>query len=325
MAGNTDLRTAKNAKKDEFYTDLSDIEKEMKYYRSSFKGKTVFCNCDDPEYSNFWKYFHLNFNFLGLKKLITTHYDDSVPTYKMEYEGGDDDDTSVGTITKLEQNGDFRSDECIELLKEADIVVTNPPFSLFREYLRQLISYDKQFIIIGNMNALTYKEVFPLFKDNKVWYGVSITSGDRKFYVPDDYPLNASGCGVDDNGRRFIRVKGVRWFTNLDNNKRHEVLDLIEHYSPDKYPTYDNYDAINVDKTADIPMDYYEAMGVPITFMDKFNPEQFEIVGADFDLAEPIKLDNGKTGTGRFYVTRERERERLYSRIVIRRKKSRIS
>ena len=163
------------------------------------------------------------------------------------------------------------------------------------------------------MNALTYKEVFPLFKDNKVWYGVSITSGDRKFYVPDDYPLNASGCGVDDNGRRFIRVKGVRWFTNLDNNKRHEVLDLIEHYSPDKYPTYDNYDAINVDKTADIPMDYYEAMGVPITFMDKFNPEQFEIVGADFDLAEPIKLDNGKTGTGRFYVTRERERAFILS------------
>ncbi len=281
MARNTDLMTAKNAKKDEFYTDLSDIEKEMKYYRSYFKGKTVLCNCDDPEYSNFWKYFHLNFNFLGLKKLITTHYDDSVPTYKMEYKGGNDDDTSVGTITKLEQNGDFRSSECIELLKDADIVVTNPPFSLFREYLGQLISYDKQFIIIGNMNALTYKEVFPLFRDNKVWYGASITSGDRKFYVPDDYPLNASGCGIDDNGRRFIRVKGVRWFTNLDNNKRHEVLDLIEHYSSDKYPTYDNYDAINVDKTLDIPVDYDGVMGVPISFMDKYCPEQFEIIGLD--------------------------------------------
>lgn len=307
MAKSDNLRKAKEAKNDEFYTQIADIEKELKYYKEHFKGKTVFCNCDDPEWSNFWKYFHLNFGLLGLKKLITTHYNASEPTYKMEYEGGNDSDTSVGVITPLKQNGDFRSSECIELLKDADIVVTNPPFSLFREYLGQLISYGKQFIIIGNMNALTYKEVFPLFKDNKVWYGVSITSGDRKFYVPDYYPLNASGCGVDDNGRRFIRVKGVRWFTNLDNNKRHEVLDLIEHYSPDKYPTYDNYDAINVDKVSDIPVDYDGVMGVPISFMDKFNPEQFEIVAFR-------KGEDGKD----LVFTRERERVQPYFRILVR-------
>lgn len=210
----------------------------------------------------------------------------------------------------IQSNGDFRSAACIALLEQADIIVINPPFSLFREYVAQLMEYEKKFLIIGNINAVTYKEFFPLIKNNQVWIGPSIHSGDRKFYVPDDYPLEAAGCGIDSDGRRFIRVKGVRWFTNLDYKKRHEPLDLRGvYYDPDKYPKYDNYDAIEVSKTADIPCDYYEAMGVPITFLDKFCPEQFEIVGADFQLAEKIVLVNGKTGTGRFYVARERERE----------------
>lgn len=174
--------------------------------------------------------------------------------------------------------GDFRSKECVELLKEADLVVTNPPFSLFREYLMLLINYNKEFVIIGNVNAISYKEVFPLIKSEKVWLGPSITSGDRKFNVPDDYPLNAAGCGIDQDGKRFIKVKGVRWFTNLDHKKRHEKLDLVCKYSPEEYPHYDNYDAIEVSKTANIPCDYEGIMGVPITFLDKYNPEQFEIV-----------------------------------------------
>jgi hypothetical protein len=181
-------------------------------------------------------------------------------------------------ISLLKQHGDFRSAECIELLKQADIVVTNPPFSFFREYLGQLMQYEKKFLIIGNINAITYKEVFPLIKDNKIWLGPSITSGDRKFNVPDDYPLNAAGCGIDSDGRRFIRVKGVRWFTNLDHKKRHEELDLVCRYSTEEYPIYDNYNAINVGRTQDIPCDYLGMMGVPITFLDKYNPDQFEII-----------------------------------------------
>lgn len=276
---NRALHNAKILKNDEFYTQLSDIEKELKHYKDHLKGTVVFCNCDDPDWSNFWKYFHLYFEFLGLKKLITTHYDASEPTYKMEYEGGNDADISVGTITPLKQNGDFRSPECIELLKQADIVITNPPFSLFREYVGQLFEYEKKFIIIGNINCITYKEIFPLLKANKMWIGVSIHSGDRQFYVPDDYPLKASNCGVDETGRKFIRVKGVRWFTNLDNKNRHEPIDLVEHYTPEKYPNYDNYDAIEVSRVLDIPVDYDGTMGVPISFMDKYCPEQFEIIG----------------------------------------------
>ena len=181
-------------------------------------------------------------------------------------------------VMSLLETGDFRSKECVDLLKEADIVVTNPPFSLFREYLMLLINYNKEFVIIGNVNAISYKEVFPLIKSEKVWLGPSITSGDRKFNVPDDYPLNAAGCGIDQDGKRFIKVKGVRWFTNLDHKKRHEKLDLVCKYSPEEYPHYDNYDAIEVSKTANIPCDYEGIMGVPITFLDKYNPEQFEIV-----------------------------------------------
>lgn len=214
------------------------------------------------------------------------------------------------------QNGDFRSPECVELLKEATIVVTNPPFSLFREYVAQLIEYDKKFAIIGNMNATTYKEIFPLIRDNKVWYGVSITSGDRMFYVPDDYPLNASACGVDEDGRRFIRVKGVRWFTNLDNQKRHEPLDLIETYNPTKYPKFDNYDAINVDKTLNIPVDYDGLMGVPITFMDKYCPEQFELIDG---IGRYSVMHNEETKKAGKYLSMVNGKAK-YFRIIIRRK-----
>lgn len=314
MAGNSALSAAVKAKKDEFYTQLTDIEKEMRYYRKHFKGKTVLCNCDDPFESNFFKYFVLNFNRLGLKKLIATCYATS-PIMGQQLSlfdvvGGDEDkkgkpykavvtkvydvtgDGGVdmfdvaelfksheNELTELYGDGDFRSEECLALLDEADIVVTNPPFSLFREYMAVLMEHGKHFIIIGNVNAITYKEVFPLIMENRLWFGASIHSGDRKFYVPDDYPLNAAGCGVDEDGRRFIRVKGVRWYTNLDYRQRHEELILVKRYTSDAYPGYDNYDAVNVDKTSDIPCDYDGVMGVPITFMDKYNPDQFEIVG----------------------------------------------
>ena len=305
------LDAAKTAKKDEFYTQLADIERELQHYWQHFKDKVVLCNCDDPYESNFFKYFALRFNQLGLKKLICTCYNGSpVQGNELMIDFGDFSDEPKKIAYKVEitevkdlngdgavdlsdvryllqndrnaisilKTGDFRDTECVELLKQADIVVTNPPFSLFREYLGQLIEYDKSFLIMGNINAITYKEVFPLIRDNKLWLGPSISSGDRKFNVPDDYPLYAAGCGIDSDGRRFIRVKGVRWFTNLDHNKRHEELDLVCRYSPEEYPHYDNYDAIDVSKTADIPYDYEGAMGVPITFLDKYNPEQFDII-----------------------------------------------
>ena len=289
-SANANLHKAKDAKNDEFYTQLTDVAKELMHYKQHFKDKIVLCNCDDPTWSAFWKYFHLNFAELGLKKLISTHYDKNKPTYKMEYTGGDDNDIEVGVKTPLEGNGDFRNQECLDLLDECDIVVTNPPFSLFREYVAVLMEHKKKFIILGNMNALTYKEIFPLFRDNQLWYGASIHSGDRKFYVPDDYPLKASGCGIDENGKRFIRVKGVRWFTNLDYPARHEKLILWKNYTPEEYPKYDNYDAINVDKVSEIPVDYDGVMGVPITFLDKYNPEQFEILGLTTGREEFDKL-----------------------------------
>lgn len=308
---NKNLNSARKAKKDEFYTQISDIEKELQHYWAHFRGKTVLCNCDDPYESNFFKYFALNFNQLGLKKLICTCYNGSPVqgtelitffkefneepkkvAYKVEItevkDMNGDGAVDLSDVKILLQNdknvmslletGDFRSKECVDLLKEADLVVTNPPFSLFREYLMLLINYNKEFVIIGNVNAISYKEVFPLIKSEKVWLGPSITSGDRKFNVPDDYPLNAAGCGIDQDGKRFIKVKGIRWFTNLDHKKRHEKLDLVCKYSPEEYPHYDNYDAIEVSKTANIPCDYEGIMGVPITFLDKYNPEQFEIV-----------------------------------------------
>ena len=307
-----DLAQAKDAKKDEFYTQLTDIEKELRHYTEYFRDKVVFCNCDDPYESNFFKYFALNFNRLGLKRLIATCYNGSPVSgnellldfgdtvddpkkvaYKVEItevndENGDgainladiqylmQNDKNV--ISILKGNGDFRSEECIELLKQADIVVTNPPFSLFREYIAQLVEYDKKFIILGNMNAITYKEVFPLIKENRIWFGASIHSGDREFQVPESYPLNAAGSRIDENGNKFIRVKGVRWFTNIDYPQRHEDIMLYKHYTLEEYPHYDNYDAINVNATNDIPCDYDGAIGVPITFLDKYNPEQFEII-----------------------------------------------
>ncbi|OGY41623.1 MAG: modification methylase [Candidatus Buchananbacteria bacterium RBG_13_36_9] len=314
-SSNKNLHKASKEKKDEFYTQLVDIEKELKHYKEQFRDKVVYCNCDDPFESNFFKYFAASFNALGLKKLITTSYNKSpiagrqlhlfeieglksikpkdAEPYKIEINEVTDinNDGAINledvkqllrhdknTVTPLSGNGDFRSEECIEPLKEADIVVTNPPFSLFREYLAQLMEYDKKFLIIGNVNSITYKECFKLIKDNKMWLGASIHSGDREFRVPDDYPLNAAGFRIDSDGHKYIRVKGVRWFTNLDYEERHEDLVPYKEYTPEEYPKYDNYDAINIDKTADIPKDYNGLMGVPITFLDKYNPEQFEII-----------------------------------------------
>ncbi len=292
MANNRNLHSAHAAKKDEFYTQLSDIEKELQYYKKHFQGKVVYCNCDDPKVSKFFHYFSYNFESLGLKKLITTCYkskyqdmfskNDSAHAIWLEYDGDKNenripDPEEIG-IFSLKGDGDFRSKECIDILKQADIVCTNPPFSLFRKYVEQLIKYDKQFLIIGNMNATGYKEIFPLFRENKIWYGASIKSGDREFGVPEHYPLTAATSRVDANGNKYIRVKGVRWFTNLDHKKRHEELILHRRYSSKEYPIYDNYDAINVDETALIPMDWKGAMGVPISFLDKYNPDQFEII-----------------------------------------------
>ncbi len=346
MAGNSDLKKANKAKKDEFYTQLADIEIEMKHYRKHFKDKVIFCNCDDPYESNFFKYFAMNFNFLGLKKLVATCYmgspivgeqfeqlslfdilpsSDNIPKrfpYKIEITevidiNGDGavDLTDVeyllrnkkNSLSLLDGDGDFRSPECVEILKQADIVVTNPPFSLFRDFVAQLVEYDKQFIIIGNVNAITYKEIFALIKDNKLWMGYSIHSGDREFRVPDDYPLNASGYRIDEQGRKYIRVKGVRWFTNMDYVERHTDLDLWKKYTPEEYPQYKNYDAINVDVTADVPEDYYGVMGVPITFLDKYNPDQFEIVAlgivgsCEFTSNRRMEiLDKSGKGTGKY-------------------------
>ncbi len=295
MAKNTRLHQAKRAKKDEFYTQLSDIENELRHYRPHFKGKTVLCNCDDPRVSNFFHYFAYNFEALGLKRLITVCYKSQEPDlfsmnaceraiwldYRGDRNGNRVPDPAEIGIRPLRGDGDFRSEECVELLRQADIVVTNPPFSLFREYVAQLMEHNKRFLLIGNINAVTYKEIFPLIQSDELWLGASIHSGDREFGVPEDYPLEAAGSRVemvDGHIRKFIRVKGVRWFTNLDYPQRHEELILYKHYTPEEFPGYDNYQAVNVDKTADIPMDYDGEMGVPITFLDKYNPAQFEIV-----------------------------------------------
>ncbi len=314
MSRQDDLHNANKAKKDEFYTALTDIEKEMKNYKSQFENKIIFCNCDDPEESNFWKYFYLNFGVLKIKKLIATHFDPEKPTYKLEYDG------SQLVKTPLKQNGDFRSPECISFLQEADIICTNPPFSLFREYIAQLVEYKKDFLIIGNVNALTYKEVFPLIQQNKIWLGQSIHSGDREFRVPDDYPLKASNYRVDDNGIKYIRVKGVRWFTNLDYEERHEDLILYKSYNSLEYPNLDNYKAINVNKTSEIPCDYNDVIAVPITFMDKWNPDQFEIVGrADANIANEgniYHIDGFKDKGGAPLVNGSF----VYKRILIKRK-----
>ena len=275
------LHKAKDAKNDEFYTQLTDVSKELMHYQLHFNDKIVLCNCDDPKWSAFWRYFHLNFSALGLKKLISTHYDKKEPTYKMEYIGGDDTNIDAGVITPLEGNGDFRNQECLDLLDEADIVVTNPPFSLFREYVAALMKHKKKFIIWGNNNAITYKEFFPLLKANKVWLGY-IANKTCVFRLSDEYTKWDEKITEQMNdGHKYGKCPAISVFTNLDITKRHEKLILQKKYNPEEYPSYDNYGAINVNKIADIPVDYDGVMGVPISFMEKYNPDQFEIIGLD--------------------------------------------
>lgn len=276
---NATLKKAKQDKKYEFYTQLKDIEKELKFYKEYFKGKTIFCNCDDPEWSNFWKYFELNFDHLGIRKLISTHYEYDKPSYKLEIVGDITGDGKVDNKdiirTPLKQNGDFRSPEAIEILKEADIVITNPPFGLFREYVAQLDEYNKDFIIIGNTNALTYKEVFKLFKDNKIRTGYTNFNVGMFFIVPDSYEKYTKIV----DGKKLARVSTSCWFTSLPVKKHNENLICYKTYDDNYYHKFENYDAINVDKYTDIPINYDGAMGVPVTFLDKYNPEQFEIIG----------------------------------------------
>lgn len=313
---NTTLTAAKAAKKDEFYTQLADIERELVHYKEHFRGKTVLCNCDDPRVSNFFKYFTLKFNDLGLKRVIATCYkSQDVDLFSMNaseqavyqiYDGDKDGnnmpDASEIEVRPLEGDGDFRSAECIELLKQADIVVTNPPFSLFREYVAQLIKYDKKFLIIGNQNAVTYKEIFGLIMDNKIWMGR--TSGKMKFEVPSNYESKTIKI---ENGKKYQGMGNTCWFTNLDHQKRHEELILYKKYNPREYPVYDNYDAINVNHIADIPCDFCGVMGVPVTFLDKYNPDQFEIVGNEYSL---------NIERGRGYICGRR----MYGRLFIRKK-----
>jgi hypothetical protein len=285
------LTKAKANKKDEFYTQLIDIESELRHYESHFSGKVVYCNCDDPRISNFYKYFSMNFERLGLRKIITACYknqeDDLFasrgygPAIYLEYDGVEGDPNFVNdNIKAFDGDGDFRSAESIKFLKQSDIVVTNPPFSLFREYVAQLIKHDKKFLIIGNINAITYKEIFNLIQQNKAWLGINLGRGISGFIVPEHYELYGTEVQIDASGNRIISPNNCLWLTNLDTFKRHEDIPLTKKYSGNEsyYPKYDNYDAINVDKTQDIPMDYSGFMGVPITFLHKFNPEQFELV-----------------------------------------------
>jgi hypothetical protein len=291
---NRTLHIAKSSKKDEFYTQLSDIESELQHYNKHFKNKVVFCNCDDPRISNFFTYFSYNFENLGLKKLITTCYknqekdlfgeEESENAVFLEYAGAKNgnkipDAEEIG-VKPLKGDGDFRSKESIDLLKQADIVVTNPPFSLFREYVDQLVKYEKKFLIIGNINAITYKEIFKLIKENKAWLGINMGRGISGFIVPEHYELYGTETNIDSLGNRIISPNNCLWLTNLDTFKRHEDIVLTKKYHGNEieYPKYDNYNAINVNKTQDIPMDYEGFMGVPITFLHKYNPEQFELI-----------------------------------------------
>ena len=293
------LHKAKSAKNDEFYTILSDIERELRHYKTHFKNKTVFCNCDDPRVSNFFHYFSYNFKQLGLKKLITTCYKNqqmdlfsehkSERAIYLEYTGDENNipDPEEIEIKHLKSDGDFRSKECIDLLKQSDIVVTNPPFSLFREYVSQLMKCDKKFLIIGTWNVITYKEIFPLITENRIWIGINSNRNFSGFIVPKHYHLDGTEARIDENGNRIVSSNNTCWFTNLDNAKRHEELILYKKYVPEEYPNYYNYNAIEVSKVNDIPIDYDGVMGVPITFMNKYNPEQFEIVGCSYSYGEP--------------------------------------
>ena len=329
---NKNLHSAKTNKKDEFYTQLSDIERELKHYKKHFKGEVVYCNCDDPRVSNFFHYFSYNFEKLELKKLITTCYknqdmdlfsqNSSEQAIYLQYEGDKNNnrvpDVEEIGIHPLQGDGDFRSEEVIELLKQADIVVTNPPFSLFREYVVQLIKYDKKFLIIGSYNAITYKEIFSSIKANKLWLGYAFKGGNAYFKTA--HPKEFAK-GVYDEKTGLVKFRNIIWYTNLDHNKRHEDLILYKKYTVAEYPKYDNYDAINVNKTKDIPMDYQGYMGVPITFMGKYNPEQFEIIGSDYEVKEGLLPEivnskwKGKIDRG--YMNGKR----MYARILIKNKK----
>ena len=383
MAGNSNLKDSFRQRQDEFYTQLPLIENELRHYKERFRGKVVLCNCDDPYESEFFKFFAISFNSLGLKKLIATCYIGSpiastqltlfdnepkedkstksphkiIITEVDDYTG----DGRVGladvewllrnkknTLSRLQGDGDFRSAECIDLLKQADVVVTNPPFSLFREYVAQLMTYKKEFLIIGNQNAVGYKEFFPLLAENKVWLGYM--SGHFWFMVPHTYEEKATDFKIDENGQKWRRMGNICWFTNIDIEKRHEDMILFRTYSPHAYPKYDNYDAIEVSKTADIPCDYYGVMGVPITFMDKYNPDQFQIIGLSQKYGfgeQSVKLYNeykevrqdgtptgstgkktngnpmlpGKPKSGNYYTNGDDLAYSLYSRVFIIRKK----
>jgi hypothetical protein len=316
---NNNLKKAKSDKNDEFYTQLSDIENELRHYKAHFKGKVVYCNCDDPRVSNFFHYFSYNFEKLGLKKLIATCYksqdidlfseNNSEKAVFLEYNGDkngtNEPEREEIEVKQLKGDGDFRSEESIELLKQADIVVSNPPFSLFREYVAQLIEHDKKFIIVGSLNAITYKEIFRFIKEDKLWLGFGFRNGNAYFKTPHTKEF---ASGVYDEKTGLVKFRNVSWYTNLDISKRHEELILYKNYNPEEYPKYDNYDAINVDKTKDIPLDYQGVMGVPISFLDKYSPKQFKIVGNEYDL----DLDKG-----RGYINGKR----MYSRIFIKNKK----
>lgn len=335
-AQNSNLRKASTAKKDEFYTQLSDIEKELRHYKHHFKGKVVYCNCDDPRVSNFFHYFSYNFEKLGLKKLIATCYknqnmdlfsqNDSEQAIYLEYDGDKNknslpDPKEIG-IKPLKGDGDFRSKECIELLKQSDIVVTNPPFSLFREYVTQLVEYKKKFVIIGNKNAITYKEIFKLIKENKMWIGNTPMSTDLLFDVSEDFAKELVSSKKEGSGYKIINgvVKGraqAIWFTNLDITKRHEDLILYKKYNPKEYPVYDNYNAINIDKTTDIPCDYKGNMGVPISFLDKYNPDQFEII----DGLNRYSILDGPTDKTRGKYLAQVNGKPTYVRIVVKNRK----
>lgn len=339
---NRNLQKAKSSKQDEFYTQLSDIEKELKHYKGHFAGKVVYCNCDDPRVSNFFHYFSHNFEKLGLKKLITTCYknqemdlfsrNDSERAIYLEYCGDKNgsnlpEQEEIG-IKYLNGDGDFRSKESIDLLEQADIVVTNPPFSLFREYVAQLVEYDKRFIIIGSYNAISYKEIFRLIMDNKIWLGYGFTAGNAFFKTP--HPKEFAN-GVYDKNTGLVKFRNVTWFTNLDISKRHEDLILYKTYSPEEYPTYDNYDAIEVSQTKNIPADYYGFMGVPITFLDKYNPDQFEIMGiTDRDNNSGLKtkayteedVPNPGDLNRRAVIKIGNEYKSTYARLLIRRRRS---
>lgn len=324
MAKNGSLYKARNAKDDEFYTQISDIEKELKNYKDQFKDKHVFLNCDDPEISNFWRYFVINFHNLELKQLTSTHYREDKSTYRQDmYRQGEEpeqvnknislfntlnDERFIGYETPLKGNGDFRSKESLQILKTCDIVVTNPPFSLFREYINQLIEFDKKFIVIGSQNAVTYGDIFPLFQNNKMWLGYK--SGDMAFKVPEHYEPRNTRFWIDETGQKWRSMGNICWYTNIEHDKRYEELFLYKTYNPKEYPKYDGYDIINVDKVKDIPMDYDGLMGVPITFLSKYNPNQFDILG----------LANSARYIGDFEWITLIAGRKIYNRILIKRK-----